>query len=111
MTDTVPRLPAEWEPQSAVLVAWPHVDTDWAPRLAEVETTLVALAVAIARFQPVVICVADAALRAHAHRQLLAAGVDKGNLRYIEISYDDTWLRDSGPITLVDGDGYILADF
>ena len=24
------RFPAEWEPQSAVLIAWPHADTDWA---------------------------------------------------------------------------------
>ena len=30
------RFPAEWEPQSAVLIAWPHADTDWAERLAGV---------------------------------------------------------------------------
>ena len=45
------RFPAEWEPQDAVLIAWPHAGTDWAERLAEVETTYVALAVAITRFQ------------------------------------------------------------
>lgn len=111
MNTRVARLPAEWEPQAAVLIAWPHADTDWAPRLADVETTLVALAVAIARFQPLVICVADAALREYAHRQLLAAGINIDHLRYVEIPYDDTWLRDSGPITLVDGDGFILTDF
>ena len=33
MTDAF-RFPAEWEPQSAVLIAWPHADTDWAERLA-----------------------------------------------------------------------------
>ncbi|MGB4859098.1 MAG: agmatine deiminase family protein [Dokdonella sp.] len=106
-----PRLPAEWEPQAGILIAWPHADTDWAPRLTDVETTLVALAVAVARFEPVVICVADGALRIHAHRLLLAAGVDGANLRYVEIGYDDTWLRDSGPITLVDADGFVLTDF
>ena len=31
------RFPAEWEPQSAVLIAWPHAGTDWAARLAEAE--------------------------------------------------------------------------
>ena len=31
------RFPAEWEPQSAVLVAWPHAGTDWAARLPSVE--------------------------------------------------------------------------
>lgn len=105
------RLPAEWEPQAGVLIAWPHADTDWAPRLADVETTLVALAIAIARFEPVVVCVADEALRIRAHRMLLAGQIDTANLRYVEIGYDDTWLRDSGPITLIDADNFVLTDF
>ncbi|MDQ3511655.1 MAG: agmatine deiminase family protein, partial [Pseudomonadota bacterium] len=46
------RFPAEWEPQSAVLIAWPHADTDWAERLAEVEETYIALVVAITAVQP-----------------------------------------------------------
>ncbi|MEP6880456.1 MAG: agmatine deiminase family protein, partial [Dokdonella sp.] len=36
MTDTMMRLPAEWEPQSAILVAWPHAGTDWSDRLESV---------------------------------------------------------------------------
>ncbi|MEO7916355.1 MAG: agmatine deiminase family protein [Dokdonella sp.] len=111
MSGSPPRLPAEWERQAGVLIAWPHADTDWAPRLTEVEATLVAVAIAIARFEIVLVCVADEALRIHAHRQLLAAGIDESNLRYVEIGYDDTWLRDSGPITLIDGDDFVLTDF
>jgi agmatine/peptidylarginine deiminase len=34
-----PRFPAEWEAQSAVLIAWPHAGTDWADRLDQVEKT------------------------------------------------------------------------
>ena len=44
------RFPAEWEPQAAILIAWPNADTDWADRLAEVEETYIALVAAIARF-------------------------------------------------------------
>ena len=29
MQDNV-RFPAEWEPQAAILIAWPHAGTDWA---------------------------------------------------------------------------------
>lgn len=105
------RFPAEWEPQDAVLIAWPHAGTDWAERLAEVETTYVALGVAIARFQRLVIVVADAALEAHARAQLAAAGADLGRVRFVQAAYDDTWLRDSGPITLRDGAGFRLLDF
>lgn len=95
------RFPAEWEPQSAVLIAWPHADTDWAPRLAEVETTYVALAAAVTRFQRLLICVPNSVVQGHAEEQLRAAGVDFDRLRFLQLPYDDTWLRDSGPITLL----------
>ena len=105
------RFPAEWEPQSAVLLAWPHEGTDWAERLAGVERTYVALVAAITRFQPALVCVADAGLRERAAGLLAAAGVDLGKVRFFEVEYDDTWLRDSGPITLREGDGFRLLDF
>jgi len=106
------RLPAEWEPQSAVLIAWPHAGTDWAERLAGVETTYVALAAAVTRFEPLVIVVANEAVKARAIELLAGAGVDMGKLRLVERDYDDTWLRDSGPITLLDDTGGAqLTDF
>ena len=105
------RLPAEWEPQSAVLIAWPHADTDWGPRLGEVEETYIALVAAIARFQDVVVCVADADLQAYAEARLRSARVDMARVRFVEAEYDDTWMRDSGPITLVEGGGFRLLDF
>lgn len=112
MTDTPLRLPAEWEPQAAVLIAWPHAGTDWAERLAEVETTYVALAVAATRFEPLIVVVADNAVRAHAEGLLRRAGADLARIRFVELPYDDTWLRDSGPITLKAADGgFQLTDF
>ena len=105
------RFPAEWEPQSAILIAWPHAGTDWAERLVEVEATYVALVSAITRFERTVICVADAALRDHACALLDSAGVDASRIRFVELPYNDTWLRDSGPITLRDCDGLRLLDF
>jgi agmatine/peptidylarginine deiminase len=105
------RLPAEWEPQDAVLIAWPHEGTDWAERLAEVETTYTALAAAITRFQPLVVVVADEGVRAGAEQALRGAGVDLAHIRFVDLPYDDTWLRDSGPITLVSAQGLQLTDF
>ena len=112
MTESRWRLPAEWEPQAAVLIAWPHAGTDWAERLAEVETTYVALAAAVTCFQELIVVVADADVHAHAESLLRAAGVDLARIRFVPLPYDDTWLRDSGPITLTDDDGHFqLADF
>jgi agmatine/peptidylarginine deiminase len=106
-----PRFPAEWEPQSAILLAWPHEGTDWAERLADVEETYVALIAAITRFQRAIVCVADADLQTYAEARLRSARVDMARVRFVEVEYDDTWLRDSGPITLRDGDDFRLLDF
>ncbi len=110
MTDAF-RFPAEWEPQSAVLIAWPNAETDWAERLGEVEETYVALVAAITRFQAVVICAEDEDLQTYAEARLRSARVDMSRVRFVPAEYDDTWLRDSGPITLSDGDNFQLLDF
>ena len=111
MTDQPLRLPAEWEPQSAILIAWPHARTDWAERLAAVESTYVALALAVTRFEDLLIVVAEAALQAHVEGLLRAQGNDLARVRFIQLPYDDTWLRDSGPITLCGAQGFQLNDF
>jgi agmatine/peptidylarginine deiminase len=107
------RFPAEWEPQSAVLIAWPHADTDWGPRLVEVEDTYIALVAAIAAFQTVVICIADDDLQTYAEARLRSARVEMDRVRFVIVEYDDTWLRDSGPVTLrSDADqSFRLLDF
>jgi agmatine/peptidylarginine deiminase len=116
MTEPSVHFPAEWEPQSAVMIAWPNAHTDWADRLAGVEDTYIALAAAITRFQAVVICLADDDLEAYADARLRSNRIDMDRVRFVTVAYDDTWLRDSGPITLIEsglreGDSFRLLDF
>jgi len=111
MTSSAFRLPAEWEPQDGVLLAWPHADTDWAPRLERVEATCAALIAAISRRERVVLCVADAGVRERAEQALRGAGAQGEKIRFVSVEYDDTWLRDSGPITLADDKRFRLTDF
>ena len=75
MTENL-RFPAEWEPQSAILLAWPHAGTDWADRLGEVEETYIALVAAITRFQDAWICVADDDIETYAAARLRSARVE-----------------------------------
>jgi agmatine/peptidylarginine deiminase len=105
------RLPAEWEPQAAVIIAWPTAATDWSPRLPRIENAYTALAAAIARFETLIVCVPDASVREHVFRKLAAAGVAGERVRIVEAEYDDTWLRDSGPLTLTNGIDFRLLDF
>ncbi|MBK9669116.1 MAG: agmatine deiminase family protein [Thermomonas sp.] len=106
-----PRFPAEWEPQSAILLAWPHAGTDWADRLGDVEDTYIALVQAITRFQPALVCVADDDVETYADIRLRSNRVNMARVRFVTVAYDDTWLRDSGPITLRAGNGFKLLDF
>jgi agmatine/peptidylarginine deiminase len=94
-----------------VLIAWPHADTDWAARLGDVEETYIALVAALVRYTRVVVCVADPDLQTYAEARLRSARVDLSRVRFVEVEYDDTWLRDSGPITLRTPDGFRLLDF
>ena len=111
MSSNALHFPAEWEPQSAVLLAWPHAGTDWAERLGEVEETYIAHVAAITRFQPVIICVADDDVEAYARARLASNRIDMGRVRFVPLPYDDTWLRDTGPISLSGGDCFRLLDF
>ncbi|MBD8694907.1 agmatine deiminase family protein [Stenotrophomonas sp. CFBP 13718] len=111
MNETL-RFPAEWEAQSGVLIAWPTADTDWAERLGQVEETYIALVAAITRFQPVLICVADDDVETYAEMRLRSNRIDMDRVHFVTAQYDDTWLRDSGPITLQRKDGgFQLLDF
>ena len=111
MTSQTLRFPAEWEPQSAILLAWPHAGTDWAERLGEVEETYIAHVAAITRFQPVLVCVADDDVEAYARARLASNRIDMARVGFIPLPYDDTWLRDTGPISLAGAEGFELLDF
>jgi agmatine/peptidylarginine deiminase len=111
MSGPTPRWPAEWETQSATLIAWPHAGTDWAERLAEVEASFLELAAAIAARQRLLVCVPDDALRQRLEGQFTARGIEPTRTTFVMVDYDDTWLRDSGPITLSDDGEFTLLDF
>lgn len=100
----MPRLPAEWEPQDAVMLTWPHAGTDWAAQLAAVEAVYLAIAAAVARRQRLLIVCHDAPHRDHVRRCLAAAGISAAATCALAPS-NDTWARDHGPLTVLDAAG------
>lgn len=103
------HLPAEWAPVGAVMLAWPHGHGDWAPYLAEAQACYQGVAAAIARHAPLLVLADDAdAVRA----QLRAAGVADARATVVgDVPYDDTWIRDFGPITVSRAGKPVLLDF
>ncbi|HEY6008215.1 MAG TPA: agmatine deiminase family protein [Geobacteraceae bacterium] len=102
------RLPAEWEEQDGVLVAWPHEDSDWHPHLDIVEPVFVEIVKAISRFERTLVVSPDAG---RVKRILAAAGVTMANVRIFSLPTNDTWARDFGPITILGENGPVLLDF
>ena len=76
---------AEWEPQSAVQLTWPHKDTDWAPILPEITAVYEEMKREIEIRETVIV-------------------VD-------DIPHNDTWARDHGFITVEENGQLILLDF
>lgn len=74
------RMPAEWERQSAVLLAFPHSQGDWGSLLEEVAEQHLQLVLTIAQYTPIVLVVPDAELLqqtvAHSGRTDLISEMD-----------------------------------
>ncbi|MDE6137794.1 MAG: agmatine deiminase family protein, partial [Muribaculaceae bacterium] len=101
------RLPAEWEAQGAVLIAWPHEDTDWAGMLPEVRRCYTRLAHAIAERALLIVIGPEL----DSAREALA-GIDAERVRFVRMETNDTWTRDYGAITTVNAEGAAeLHDF
>ena len=101
----------EFAPQSGVMVAWPHKQSDWKDRLESIEPVYLEIARAIsAREQLLVICL-DEAHRQEILGRLAGAAVSTTNIRLFCVPSDDTWVRDYGPLTVrIDGK-VVLQDY
>ncbi len=100
------RLPAEWEPQAAVLLAWPRADGDWSPYMADVAPSYARMAAAIARHARIIVLADDAAPVTKA-----LAGIPADRCLVVPQETNDTWTRDYGPITVLNDGRPELLDF
>jgi agmatine deiminase len=100
------RLPAEWEPQSAIQFTFPHPDSDWADSLSYVTPTFVELITTVSEYQPVLVVCQD---RDAVGRLLPDA--DPRHLLLVEAPSDDTWARDHGGITVEEDGSWVVLDF
>ena len=84
------RFPAEWEPQSAVVIAWPHASGDFT-NLSAVEDSYHFIATTIIRFQPLIILCKNGEHQQHIQSLLPS----NANLHFIQTDYNDIWVRDT----------------
>jgi len=89
------RMPAEWAPHERTLMCWPARAEAWDEHFARAEADYAEIANAIAAFEPVLMSVHPAQL--DQARTACSDAVD-----VVAIPIDDSWVRDSGPIFVVE---------
>jgi agmatine deiminase len=97
------RYRGEWEPHERTIMGWPCRSSLWGPTLEQAKQDYAEVANAIADFEDVTMIAGSAADA----REARAACT--GRVQIVELPIDDSWLRDSGPIYVVDDSGGRLA--
>ncbi|OAN10923.1 agmatine deiminase [Photobacterium jeanii] len=92
------RMPGEHEPQDAVWMAWPERCDNWRYGGKPAQATFVEVAKAISKTTPVTMTVS--AQQFENARTMLP-----DNIRLVEMSSDDSWMRDIGPSYVINSDG------
>jgi len=85
------RMPAEWEPHSQTWMVWPERPDNWRLGGKPAQAAFTAVAKAIAAFEPVTLCVSAG------QYENARARLGYHNIRVVEMSTDDAWVRDTGP--------------
>ncbi len=91
-------MPAEWAPHSRCWMAWPCREELWGERMDEARDAYAEVAKAIAEFEAVTMIanpenLAEVSLRCGA------------KVACLPLAHDDSWMRDTGPTFLVNGEG------
>jgi len=85
------RLPAEWEKQDSIIVVFPTNHKDWQHSIQEIQQSYVKFINVIREFQKCIVICDDKIIIKHFFSELK-------NIHIIEITTNDTWIRDFGAI-------------
>ena len=98
------RMPAEFEPQDCIWMLWPRRPDNWRDGAKPAQHAYKEVAQAIAQFEPVTVGVNP--------EDYAAARYELGdldNVRVVEMTSDDAWIRDCGPTFVVNDEGGVRA--
>ncbi len=100
-------LPAEWEVQSAILIAWPYKMGDFGDQFESAEETFQLIANTISKRQRLIILCKN-----HNHQKYIEDLLNSSeNIHFLHISYNDIWVRDTAPLTIKKNNEYYFLNF
>ena len=92
------RMPGEFEPHKGCWMIWPERTDNWRLGAKPAQKAFVEVAEAIAKYEEVTMCVSQ--------RQYMAAKeMLSSDIRVVEMSNDDSWMRDVGPTFVINSEG------
>jgi agmatine deiminase len=99
------RMPAEWEPHAATWLSWPHQESDWPGKFAPIIWVYTEIARVLSRHEPINLIVQTHEAVSPVLHCLEQGSVDTTNVTFWVVESDRSWLRDSGPIFVVNNRG------
>lgn len=101
------RMPDEAKPHTRTFMCWPSQVSIWGQTLLPlVQQDVAAIAKAIARYEPVVLCAGADQVEAAGQ----ACSDPEVKIEIVEIATDDLWARDTGPTFVIGPDGLAGVD-
>lgn len=91
-------MPAEFEPHTRAWMLWPERTDNWRDGAKPAQRVFTEVAKAIRKFEPVTVGVSD---EQYSH----ARSVLPDDIRVVELSSNDSWIRDCGPTFVVNNEG------
>lgn len=105
------RMPAEWEPQAATWLAWPHNQKDWPGKFEPIPWAFAEIIRHITLHQRVRLLVKDKAAKKAAASYCKRANIDISQVEFFEIPTNRGWMRDCGPIFVYKGKRKEILDW
>ncbi len=93
--------PAEWEPQEAMWLSWPHKEASWPGKIESIYAPYAQFIAAVAEGQKVRINILNEAMKALALSYLEEANAKLKNVEFYFNPTNDAWCRDHGPAFLL----------
>lgn len=101
----ITRLPAEWENQDCIVLAWPSKKTDWKENIKEVKKTYIKIIEEIADHELVLLIAPNSKVISQFDEKIIK------NIKIITSPYNDTWTRDYVGISVVKENKSYLINF
>jgi agmatine deiminase len=94
------RMPGEFEPHAGCWMLWPERTDTWRLGAKSAQRAFAEVAIAISQFEPVTMGVSSGQF-------LNARKILPEDIRVVEISNNDAWIRDNGPTFVINDESSV----